>query len=229
MFSVSLHKKISNKINLSCHDWCEAGEKNNSLQWHKIVMNLNLHMEKQFHSNQSNETVLPLWKVAFCIRHQGMIQSSILDSSYPWSWCVPLKTPYILTEISKQYCQPLYFTDRGPEVCKWLSPVPEWVTWATETEPEEGLSNSIPETLVQKAVFLWRVQGHPGEGHCLLNAFQHTSGLCPPTHVANHLSHSMLNHPIRKLRAPILWGFSVEWQGRLQQLLKGGVGGRKES
>lgn len=64
-------------------------------------------------------------------------------------------------EISEQYCQPLYFTDRGPEVCKWLSPVPEWVTWATETEPEEGLSNSIPETPSTESGVLWRVQGHP--------------------------------------------------------------------
>lgn len=55
-------------------------KKNNSLQWHKIVMNLNLHMEKQFHSNQSNETILPLWKVAFCIRQIGMIQELHPDS-----------------------------------------------------------------------------------------------------------------------------------------------------
>ena len=36
-----------------------------------------------------------------------------------------------------------------------------WVIWTTETEPEEGLSNSVPETPNIESNVLWRVQGHP--------------------------------------------------------------------
>lgn len=136
------------------------------------------------------------------------------------------KPPYIWPE-SQSNTQPLCSTDRGQRSANGF-PQCRVGSLSNRDRTRRGLSNSIPKPLVQKAVFCGS-QGHP-ESHCLLNAFQHTSGLCShDTCSKSHpLSHSMLNHPIRKLRASFSEAFLLNGKGDFNPTSSKRRGGGRE-